>query len=82
MDNHTHLTAPARLPILILSLPLRVCGIDEGRPMNAPATPTSVRPDDRAGAAPAHQPNEWVTLDQLAQCEAFMRRLADRMCVA
>jgi len=32
--------------------------------------------------AQAHQPNEWVTLDQLAQCEAFMRRLADRVCVA
>ena len=32
--------------------------------------------------AQAHQPNEWVTLDQLAACEAFMRRLADRVCVA
>ena len=32
--------------------------------------------------AQAHQPNEWVTLDQLAQCEAFMRRLADRVCIA
>ncbi len=32
--------------------------------------------------AQAHQPNEWVALDQLAQCEAFMRRLADRVCVA
>jgi len=32
--------------------------------------------------AQAHQPNEWVTLDQLAQCEAFMRRLADRVCLA
>ena len=31
--------------------------------------------------AQAHQPNEWVTLDQLRQCEAFMRRLADRVCV-
>ena len=31
--------------------------------------------------AQAHQPNEWVTLEQLAQCEAFMRRLADRVCV-
>ena len=29
----------------------------------------------------AHQPNEWVTVDQLALCEAFMRRLADRLCV-
>jgi acetylornithine deacetylase len=28
----------------------------------------------------AHQPNEWVGLDQLARCEAFMRRLADRIC--
>src|SRR5208282_4840440 len=32
--------------------------------------------------AQAHQPNEWVTLEQLAQCEAFMRRLAERVCVA
>ena len=32
--------------------------------------------------AQAHQPNEWVTLDQLAACEVFMRRLADRVCVA
>jgi acetylornithine deacetylase len=24
--------------------------------------------------AQAHQPNEWVTLDQIARCEAFMRR--------
>jgi acetylornithine deacetylase len=31
--------------------------------------------------AQAHQPNEWVALDQLAQCEAFMRRFADRVCV-
>jgi acetylornithine deacetylase len=30
----------------------------------------------------AHQPNEWVSVDQLARCEAFMRRLADRVCVA
>jgi acetylornithine deacetylase len=29
----------------------------------------------------AHQPNEWVSIDQLARCEAFMRRLADRVCV-
>ena len=28
----------------------------------------------------AHQPNEWVTLDQLARCEAFMRRLAQHLC--
>lgn len=32
--------------------------------------------------AQAHQPNEWVTLEQLAQCETFLRRLADRVCVA
>jgi acetylornithine deacetylase len=30
----------------------------------------------------AHQPNEWVELGQLALCEAFMRRLADHLCVA
>jgi acetylornithine deacetylase len=30
----------------------------------------------------AHQPNEWVSLEQLARCEAFMRRLADHVCVA
>ncbi|HEX4883803.1 MAG TPA: acetylornithine deacetylase [Casimicrobiaceae bacterium] len=28
----------------------------------------------------AHQPNEWVSLEQLARCEAFMRELADRVC--
>ena len=32
--------------------------------------------------AQAHQPNEWVTVEQLAQCEAFMQRLADRVCAA
>jgi acetylornithine deacetylase len=32
--------------------------------------------------AQAHQPNEWVALDQLARCEAFMERLADRLCTA
>jgi len=32
--------------------------------------------------AQAHQPNEWVSVEQLARCEAFMRRLADRVCVA
>ncbi|MEO8752076.1 MAG: acetylornithine deacetylase [Casimicrobiaceae bacterium] len=32
--------------------------------------------------AQAHQPNEWVTLDQIARCEGFMRRLADRVCAA
>jgi acetylornithine deacetylase len=31
--------------------------------------------------AQAHQPDEWIGLDQLAMCEAFMRRLADRLCV-
>lgn len=30
----------------------------------------------------AHQPDEWVRLSQLARCEAFMRRLADRLCLA
>ena len=30
----------------------------------------------------AHQPDEWVAIDQLARCEAFMRRLADRVCIA
>jgi acetylornithine deacetylase len=30
--------------------------------------------------AQAHQPNEWVEVDQLARCEAFMRRLADCIC--
>lgn len=29
----------------------------------------------------AHQPDEWVSLDQLARCEAFMRGLAARVCV-
>jgi acetylornithine deacetylase len=28
----------------------------------------------------AHQPNEWVSVEQLARCEAFMRELADRLC--
>jgi acetylornithine deacetylase len=32
--------------------------------------------------AQAHQPNEWVSIDQLARCEAFLRRLADRLCVS
>jgi acetylornithine deacetylase len=32
--------------------------------------------------AQAHQPNEWVTLEQLALCEAFMHRLADRVCTS
>jgi acetylornithine deacetylase len=30
--------------------------------------------------AQAHKPNEYVTLEQVAQCEAFLRRLMDRMC--
>ena len=30
----------------------------------------------------AHQPNEWVSLEQLARCEAFMERLGDRLCTA
>jgi acetylornithine deacetylase len=30
----------------------------------------------------AHQPNEWVGLDQLARCEAFMERLGDRICAS
>jgi acetylornithine deacetylase len=30
----------------------------------------------------AHQPNEWIALEQLALCEAFMRRLADHVCAA
>jgi acetylornithine deacetylase len=29
--------------------------------------------------AQAHQPNEWVATDQLRRCEAFMRRLVDRL---
>lgn len=28
----------------------------------------------------AHKPNEYVTLEQVAKCEAFLRRLADRIC--
>ncbi len=32
--------------------------------------------------AQAHQPNEWVAIDQLVRCEAFMERLADRLCAA
>jgi acetylornithine deacetylase len=32
--------------------------------------------------AQAHKPNEFVTLDQIARCEAFLRRLADRICAA
>jgi len=32
--------------------------------------------------AQAHQPNEWVSLDQVARCEAFMQRLVDRLAAA
>jgi len=32
--------------------------------------------------AQAHQPNEWIALEQLELCDAFMRRLADRVCTA
>jgi acetylornithine deacetylase len=28
----------------------------------------------------AHQPNEWISLEQLAACEDFMRRLGDDVC--
>jgi acetylornithine deacetylase len=28
----------------------------------------------------AHKPNEYVSLDHLAQCETFLRRLMDRIC--
>jgi len=30
--------------------------------------------------AQAHKPNEYVALDQIARCEAFLRGLADRIC--
>jgi acetylornithine deacetylase len=30
--------------------------------------------------AQAHKPNEYVTLDQIARCDAFLRKLADRIC--
>ena len=30
----------------------------------------------------AHQPNEWIAVEQLARCETFMRLLADRVCAA
>jgi acetylornithine deacetylase len=32
--------------------------------------------------AQAHKPNEYVSLDQVAKCEAFLRRLMERMCKA
>jgi len=28
----------------------------------------------------AHKPNEYVALEQVAQCEAFIRRLTERLC--
>lgn len=28
----------------------------------------------------AHKPNEFIAMDQLAQCETFLRRLMDKMC--
>src|SRR6266700_3218188 len=30
----------------------------------------------------AHQPNEWISLEQLAACEDFMRKLGDDICAA
>jgi acetylornithine deacetylase len=30
--------------------------------------------------AQAHKPNEYVTLEQIARCDAFLRKLADRVC--
>jgi len=27
----------------------------------------------------AHKPDEWITLDQIARCETFVARLADRV---
>lgn len=30
--------------------------------------------------AQAHKPNEYVELEQISRCEAFLRRLADRVC--
>ena len=30
--------------------------------------------------AQAHKPNEYVAVEQVAQCEAFLRRLMDRIC--
>ena len=30
--------------------------------------------------AQAHKPNEYVAIDQIAQCDAFLCRLADRLC--
>jgi acetylornithine deacetylase len=30
--------------------------------------------------AQAHKPDEFIEIDQIAQCEAFMDRLMDRLC--
>jgi acetylornithine deacetylase len=30
--------------------------------------------------AQAHKPNEYVTLEQIAKCDAFLRRLMKRVC--
>jgi acetylornithine deacetylase len=30
--------------------------------------------------AQAHRPDEYLSLDQIAECETFMERLADRVC--
>jgi len=32
--------------------------------------------------AQAHQPNEWVEIEQLKRCETFMRRLGERLATA
>jgi acetylornithine deacetylase len=32
--------------------------------------------------AQAHQPNEWVAIEQLRRCEAFMQRLVERVALA
>jgi acetylornithine deacetylase len=32
--------------------------------------------------AQAHQPNEWVAVEQLKRCEAFMKRLGERIALA
>jgi acetylornithine deacetylase len=29
----------------------------------------------------AHKPDEFITLEQVARCEAFLRRLMDHVCV-
>ena len=31
------------------------------------------------GIDQAHQPDEWVSIEQLGRCEVFVRRLADRL---